>query len=103
MTQAEDESRTYVFVVIDENRYKLSRIPYHVCTQYSLEFLMRLRKLKTEAVWLFCFTENEFHQQKQQRGQTSVTVANVRYCSVSFDERNRSKSEFGRAQRFGRS
>ena len=63
---------------------------------------MRLRKLKTEVVSLF-FTENEFHQQKQQRGQTSVTDVNVRYRSVSFDERNRSKSEFGRAQRFRRS
>ena len=70
---------------------------------HSLEFLMRFRKLKTEAVSLFFFTENEFHQQKQQRGQTSVTVANVRYCPVSLDERNRSKSEFGRSQRFERS
>ena len=29
------------------------------------------------------FTENEFHKQKQQRGQTSVTVVNVRYWFVS--------------------
>ena len=87
----------YVSTKIDINFQEFLMYSTH-----SLEFLMRLRKLKTEAVSLF-FTENEFHQQKQQRGQTSVTVANVRYCPVSLDERNRSKSEFGRSQRFERS
>ena len=46
MTQAEDESRTYVFVVIDENRYKLSRIPYHVCTQHIVWNFCEIEKTK---------------------------------------------------------